>query len=97
MKEIQFAIKNKMSFLDYFHSKFPTFHLSNIFYRDLRYALKYYLNSNGFRPSDAELETVLTALTKEMVADGLLKPVSAGVWTLNYPEYRTKAPGKPVL
>ncbi|MCL5267372.1 MAG: hypothetical protein M1469_04620 [Bacteroidetes bacterium] len=97
MKEIEFALSNKKSFLEYFHSKFPSFHLSNVFYRDLRYALKYYLNSNKFSPSDAELEAVLRALIKEMVTDGILKPVSDGVWTLNYSDYRTKTPGKPVF
>lgn len=97
MKEIEFVTQNKKGFLEYFHSNFPSFHLSNVFYRDMRYALKYYLISKGFRPSDAELERVLAALVKEMVADGVLKPVSEGVWTLNYPEYRTKTPGKPVF
>ena len=97
MKEIEFIRKNKKQFLEYFRSKFPTFHLSNIFYRDLRYALKYYLRSNGFKMSDAELENVVNALTKEMVSDGILKEVSTGVWTLNYPDFRTKKPGKPVL
>ncbi len=97
MKEIEFAISNKKNFLDYFHSKFPTFHLSNVFYRDLRYALKYYLLSNKFTPPDVELETVLQALIREMVSDGILKPVSSGVWTVNYSDFRTKTPGKPIL
>ena len=97
MKEIEFIRKNKTRFLDYFRTKFPTFHLSNVFYRDLRYALKYYLNSNNFKLSDAELEDVLNTLIKEMVSEGIFKPVSIGVWTLNYPDFRTKTPGKPVL
>ena len=97
MREIDFIKQNKTQFLEYFRSKFPTFHLSNIFYRDVRYALKYYLHSNGFNLSDAELENAANVLTKEMVSDGVFKPVSAGVWTLNYPDFRTKTPGKPVL
>ncbi len=97
MKEIDFVKSNKKNFLEYFHSKFPSFHMSNVFYRDIRYALKYYLNSKNFKPSDAELEGISRALIREMVADGILKPVSDGVWTLNYSDYRTKTPGKPVF
>ena len=55
MKEIDFILKNKSQFLEYFRSKFPTFHNSNVFYRDLRYAAKYFLISGGYRPFDAVL------------------------------------------
>lgn len=97
MKEIDFILKNKSQFLEYFRSRFPTFHNSNIFYRDLRYAAKYFLISGGYKPSDAELESVLEALVKVMVSDGIFTEVSAGAWTLNYPEFRTAKPGKPIL
>lgn len=97
MKETDFILKNKSQFLEYFRSKFPTFHNSNVFYRDLRYAAKYFLISGGFRPSDAELEHVLDALVKVMVSDGIFTEVSTGAWTLNYPEFRTTKSGKPTL
>jgi hypothetical protein len=97
MTEIDFIKENKTQFLQYFHSNFPIFHLSNVFYLDIRYAVKYYLISGNFKVSDAELEGIAGALISEMISDGILKPVSSGTWTLNYPEFRTKAPGKPVL
>lgn len=96
MKEVEFVKQNKIQFLQFFRSKFPIFHYSNIFYRDLRYSLKYYLHANGFRVSDMELETISNALIHEMVSDGILKPVSTATWVLNYPEFHTKTPGKPV-
>lgn len=97
MKEIDFVVQHKAQFLGYFRSKFPIFHNSNVFYRDLRYALKYFLISGGFRLSDAELEDVLAALIKVLVSDGTLKSISSGVWCLNYPEFRTAKSGKPTL
>ncbi len=97
MKEIDFVLNHKSQFLGYFRSKFPVFHNSNIFYRDLRYAVKYFLKSGGFKVSDMELEGVLNALVKVMVSDGILRIVSQGVWSLNYPEFRTAKPGKPSL
>ncbi len=96
MKEIEFMKRNKIQFLEFLRSKFPIFHLSNVFYRDLRYSVKYYLLANGFRVSDMELEAVSNALIGQMVSDDILKPVSTGAWTLNYPEFHTKTSGKPV-
>ena len=97
MKEIDFITNHKIQFLNFFRSKFPTFHNSNVFYRDIRYAAKYFLISGGFRPSDTELEAVTNALIKMMVSDGVFKGVTDGIWTLNYPEFRTAKPGKPSL
>jgi hypothetical protein len=95
--DVEFVKENKTQFLDFFRSRFPAFHLSNVFYPDVRYALKYYLISQKIDLSEAELENVATMLINEMVASGIFKPVSDRAWTLNYPEFRTKAPGKPVF
>jgi len=97
MMELDFIKGNKKQFLDFFLSKFPIFHLSNIFYLDLKYALKYYLLSNHFKVSDAELEGITDVFINVMVSDGTFKPVSRGTWMLNYPDFRTKKSGKPVL
>ncbi len=97
MKETDFIVKNKSQFLEYFRSKFPAFHNSNVFYRDLRYAVGHFLVSGGFKSSDAELGAILDALLKVMVSDGILREVSAGIWALNYPQFKTTKPGKPVL
>jgi len=97
MNNFQAASDEMTGYLEFLKSKFPIFHQSNVFYRDLRYGLKYYLQSKGKKMADAELENALKALINQMVAASVLKPVSDGVWTLNYPTYRTKASGKPVL
>ncbi|MFZ1081381.1 MAG: hypothetical protein WAO19_05580 [Candidatus Kryptoniota bacterium] len=96
MTEIDFIKENKKQFLQYFHSNFPIFHLSNVFYLDIRYAAKYYLISSHFKVSDMELEGITNALVSEMISDGIFKPVSSGTWTVNYPDFRAKTSGKPV-
>ena len=95
MTAIELAIANKTEFLQFFRSKFPLFHLSNVFYLDVRYALKYYLLTKHFKVSEAELEPVAKALISEMVSDRVFKEVATGTWTLNYPEFRAKTSGKP--
>jgi len=97
MTAIELVKSNKTAFLQYFRSKFPVFHLSNIFYLDIKYTLKSYLLINHFKLSDMELEPLAETLINEMVSDGVFKPVLSGTWTLNYPEFRTKTPGKPAV
>lgn len=97
MKEIDFILQHKTQFLEYFRSRFPSFHNSNVFHRDLRYALRSFLISGGFKPADAELEEVLNALIKVMVSDGVFRKVSEGTWAINHPDFRTTKPGKPIL
>ncbi|HUI31017.1 MAG TPA: hypothetical protein VLX91_12455 [Candidatus Acidoferrales bacterium] len=97
MTALEFVKMNRRGFLQFFRSKFPIFHLSNVFYLDIKYALKYYLVENHFKVADVELETLAETLINEMVLDGLFKYISNGTWTLNYPEFRAKTPGKPFL
>jgi hypothetical protein len=97
MTAIELVRRDKTEFLKFFRSKFPLFHLSNVFYLDVKYALKYYLLTKHLKVSEAELEPVAKALINEMVSDGVFRQVSSDTWTLNYAEFRTKTPGKPIL
>ncbi len=89
--------ENDKRFLEYFASKFPIFHLSNVFFLDVKYAFKSFLLTNKRRVSDEELESLTKAFINEMVSEGVMKQVSGGTWTLFYPDFRTKTPGKPQL
>ncbi len=97
MKELEFVLAHKVQFLEYFRSKFPVFHNSNVFYRDLQYALNSFLMAGSFKVSDVELESVLEAFIRVLVSDGFFKKVGDGIWSLNYPDFRTSKPGKPSL
>ena len=97
MTAVELMTQNKIQFLEYFRSKFPSFHLSNVFYLDIRYAVKYYLFSVHIKATETELEAATNALINEMVSDGIFKQVSGDTWTLVYAEFQTKTPGRPVL
>ncbi len=96
MTETHFVHEHKMDFFIYLHSKFTIFHHSNVFYRDIRYALKSYMLSNGFKLSEMELDAAVDTFIVEMAESGILKMVSTGTWTVQYPEFQTKKSGKPV-
>jgi len=95
MTATQLMTQNTSAFLEFFRSKFPIFHLSNVFYLDIKYALNSYLLSNRIKLGEMELDTLTETLISKMVSEGVLKEVSGNTWTLIYPEFRTKTPGKP--
>ena len=95
MTPIELVTQSEAEFMLFFASRFPVFHLSNVFYLDLKCALKDYLGTNHIKLSDQELESALNALIVEMVSAGILRQISNGTWTLNYPEFRTQRCGRP--
>jgi|YelNatPaOPRAMG01_1025707.scaffolds.fasta_scaffold01421_8 DNA-directed RNA polymerase delta subunit len=55
------------------------------------------MSQHHYKLSDVELESVLNALVSVLISDGIFKPISDKCWTLIYPEFQTKSPGKPVF
>ncbi len=67
---------------------FPVYHASNIFYRDLQYAIRDYVRVHegkdvGTRESDA----LAKAFVKDLEAKGVMKPFSHNTWILDDAEY----------
>ncbi|MBK7867343.1 MAG: hypothetical protein IPJ75_10350 [Ignavibacteriales bacterium] len=50
-------VNEKEKFLGFYKFRFPVFHKSNVFYRDLVYCVKYYLSSRNVTLKDKILET----------------------------------------
>ncbi|MDT8325036.1 MAG: hypothetical protein RRA94_13060 [Bacteroidota bacterium] len=67
---------------------FPVYHASNIFYRDLQYAIRDYVRAKegkdiGWRESDALAATFVRDLEEKDV----LRPFSRNTWVLNDTQY----------
>ncbi len=85
-------LTEKSSFLNYFKSIFPVFHNSNIFFRDLQYAIQKYLVLKGDKVTYAQAETLGKQFTKQLEAEAILTPISSNAWRLNYELFKTGAP-----
>jgi hypothetical protein len=83
-------------FLNFLKAKYPIFHKSNFFFRDLQYGIRKYFEIKGIRISYGDSEKLAKELTSFYEQKEILIPVSNQTWTLNYPEFVTTAPGDPL-
>lgn len=85
-------IQEKEKFLHFFKHRFPVFHNSNVFYRDIEYSVKYYLESRNVKLKSGELTKVAGDLIKYFEGAGTFVFMSAKTWLINYPEFSTTPP-----
>lgn len=83
-------------FLNFMKAKFPLFHNSNIFYRDLQFGLIKFLEKKGQKVSSVEAQRLADDIGKNLEEKGIFTRVNNSGWRLNYPEFTTTKPGDPL-
>lgn len=90
-------LKNEETqFLNFLKAKYPIFHKSNFFYRDLQYGIRKYLELKGIKISYGESDKLTKELASFFEQHEKFISVSKQAWTINYPEFVTTAPGDPL-
>ena len=95
MKESELVRQNSKEVLQFLKERYPLFHLSNVFFRDLHYGVREYLEKKGVKLGYSAGEGVARDFIKELEAERILVPVDSQTWTLHYPDFRkpqAKAP-----
>jgi hypothetical protein len=91
---IKILTDNISDFMNHLKSRYSLFHLSNLFFRDIHYGIKSYLETRRVKVAYGEAERLAVLLIRELEKSSVLKPIKNGSWMLNYPEFR-KPPVKP--
>jgi hypothetical protein len=94
--KIKILTDNLRDFMNHLKSRYSLFHLSNLFFRDVHYGIKSYLEAKRVKVGYGEAERLAILLIPELEKSGVLKPIKSGSWMLNYPEFR-KPPTKPAV
>jgi len=84
--------------LSYLKSRFPMYHQSNFFFRDLQYGIQSMLVGEGKWISYRDAEIVARQFASEMERRNIFIPIDRQTWVVNYPDYRTpvtKMPAQP--
>lgn len=90
-------LKNEeLQFMNFLRAKYPLFHRSNFFYRDLQYGIRKYFEVKGIKITYADSEKLTRELASYFEIKNVFIPVSNHAWSLNYPEYVTTVPGDPL-
>lgn len=97
MKNYFELVKNEYQvFLNFMKAKYPMFHNSNFFFRDLQFGILKYLENKGIKINNSEAEELAKKLSAYFEDSKIFIKVNSFGWRLNYPEFVTKAPGDPI-
>ncbi len=83
------------SFLGFLKAKYPMFHNSNFFYRDLQYGVLSFMEKKGNEITYAEAGKLADAISEEFEKKEIFIRMNETGWKINYPEFATTEPGDP--
>ena len=83
-------------FLSYLKAKFPVFHNSNFFFRDLHYGVKGYFEKKGKELSYSDSQEIADKYAEYLEEQGIFVKTSDKTWRVEFPEFVTTEPGDPL-
>lgn len=100
MKTVDYVVNHQKEVLDFLKSRFPMYHLSNFFFRDVQYGVQMMLAEKGLRVRYSESEKAARALVEKLEHAKIFRSIDHQSWVVNYPEFKTPvsraaAPAKP--
>jgi len=94
MKQLSFILDNEMEVLTFLKARYPLYHLSNVFFRDIQYGIQLLLERKEMAVGYTDAEKIARAFVDQLAKSKILTPIDAQSWVLNYPDFR-KPPVKP--
>lgn len=94
MKQLSFILDNETEVLTFLKARYPLYHLSNVFFRDIQYGIQLLLERKEMAVGYTDAEKIARAFVDQLVKSIILTPIDAQSWVLNYPDFR-KPPVKP--
>lgn len=89
-KKSQFILGNQVEFLRFMRSRAPLYHLSNLFFRDLQYAVMEFLKSKKMAVRHTEAEHIAREIGLQFEKKNIVKKLNANTWVLMYSEFSLK-------
>lgn len=92
---LQLLKSNDEELLNYLKAKFPVFHNSNFFFRDLQYGIESFLEKKEIKVSYQTAEKLAEDMAKHYEEKKLFVKINPHTWKVNKPEFVTAEPGDP--
>jgi len=89
-KKSQYIIGNQVEFLNFMKTRAQLIHLSNVFFRDLHFAVMEFLRRKNVRVGQTEAETVAREIAVHFEKRTIFKKLNMQTWMLNYSDYAIK-------
>jgi len=84
MDLLQDLVSNKKLFFSFMKEKYPVFKESNIFFRDLQYAIRNYYMKRGKTIDYQKAEKITSEFIEKLEIEGELKKISNNAWKVNF-------------
>lgn len=84
---LNILINEERNVMNYLKSKYPIFHRSNVFFRDIQFGIKHYFESKEIKLRYTESEILADEFIKYLESKGILKSITNQIYLLNYPEF----------
>jgi len=84
MNQLTDLLSNKVIFFNYMKEKYEVHTKSNIFLRDLLYAIKSFYAKKGMLLNYAQAELIALDFTNELVKSGELELTKKNTWKVNF-------------
>lgn len=81
-----------LQFLNYHKAKFPVYHNSNVFEKDLHHSVRKFLALKGISVKADEWSKLTSFISGYLEAKKILIPVYEDTWRVEYPKFRTGEP-----
>jgi len=75
---------NKTIFFNFMREKYNVYQNSNIFFRDIQYAIKSFFEKKNKKIKYSQAEKIAQEFIKQMENDGQLKKMSNNAWKVNF-------------
>lgn len=84
MKHSEHLIENKKVFFNYMNENYKIFQFSNLFFRDLQYAIMAYFNMKEEPVKYAKAESLSVDFIKHLISTGELSEIDYKSWKINF-------------
>ena len=84
MEHLNELLSDQSIFFNFMKEKYNVFHNSNIFFRDIQYAIKSFLEKKDKKVKYSQAEKIAQEFIKQMENDGKLKKMSNNAWKVNF-------------
>jgi hypothetical protein len=91
--------ENGKKILQELKARFPIYHLSNVFFRDIQYGIQSLLEEKGMKVRYPEAERLAGEFVESMERQQIFVPIDEQTWVVRLEDFKTptvqKTPAKP--
>jgi hypothetical protein len=96
MNAVEAVLNNEQDVLNYLKDRFPVFHLSNIFFRDIHFGIQSYLKGQHHKVGYTAAEGIARQFIAQLEQKRTLRPVDRQTWVVDHVAFK-KPMDKPAV